>query len=95
MIAQTIAAGNGFGLTEEQRKTQQGYLLGVKNMKISGAARVGETLKIRAYKYAQYGDFGVIEGTVSRDGEVLAGAEIKVVQTFENKSPAGAPESVR
>ncbi len=88
MIAQTIAAGSGHDLTEEKRKTQQGYLLGIKNMKISGTARVGDTLKTTAFKSAQFGDFGIIEGKVTRGEEVLACGEIKVVQTFDAK-PAG------
>lgn len=88
MIAQAIAAGSGFELTEEQRKSQEGYLLGIKSMKIMGTARVGDTLKIKAFKYAQYGDFGVIEGTVLRGEQILAHGEIKVIQILEEKKPA-------
>lgn len=86
MIAQSIAAGSGFDLTEEQRRTQRGYLLGIKQMKIKGEARVGETLNVKAVKSAQFGDFGIIEGTVLRGMEVLAEGEIKVVQLLESQS---------
>ena len=86
MIAQTIAAGSGYELSEEKRGTQQGYLLGIKNIKILGTARAGETLKIRAYKSAEFGDFGIIEGTVLRGGEMLASGQIKVFQTFDRKT---------
>ncbi len=85
MIAQSIAAGSGYELTEEQRSTQQGYLLGIKNMKIMGTAHVGNTLRVKAFRTAQFGDFGIIEGTVSRGDEVLASGEIKVVQMFDAK----------
>ena len=90
MIAQTIAAGSGYELSEEKRRTHQGYLLGIKNIKILGTARAGETLRIKAYKYAQFGDFGIIEGTVFRGEEIIAYGEIKVFQTFDKK-PAGNP----
>ncbi len=91
MIAQSIAAGSGYELTKEQRRTQQGYLLGIKQMKIHGTARVGETLTVKAFKAAEFGDFGIIEGTVFRGVQVLASGEIKVVQLVEADS-AGKPE---
>ena len=89
MIAQTIAAGSGYELTKEKRKTQEGYLLGIKTMKMMGSARAGDILRIKAHKYAEYGDFGIIEGTIYRGEEILATGEIKVFQTFEKK-PAGS-----
>jgi hypothetical protein len=41
---------------------------------------VGDVLRIKAYKSAQFGDFSVIEGSVSRGSQVLAQGEIKVFQ---------------
>jgi len=83
MIAQAIAARSGFDLTEEKLKKQKGYLLGVKNMKILGSARVGDALRIRVSKSGQYGDFSIIEGQVFKGEQVLARGEIKVVQIIE------------
>lgn len=83
MIAQSIAAASGFDLTEEQRRTQQGYLLGIKNIKITGTARVGDRLNVKVFKSAQFGDFAIIEGSVLRGDETLAAGEIKVVQILE------------
>jgi 3-hydroxyacyl-[acyl-carrier-protein] dehydratase len=85
MIAQTIAAGNGHELSDEKLKTRQGYLLGIKNVKITGTARAGDTLRIKAHKYAEFGDFGIIEGAVFRGEEILASGEIKVFQSFDGK----------
>ena len=84
MIAQTIAAGSGYELTEEKRKTQEGYLLGIKNVKVFGGARLGDVLRIKAHKHAEYAGFGIIEGAVFRGDEMLASGEIKVFQTFKN-----------
>jgi predicted hotdog family 3-hydroxylacyl-ACP dehydratase len=89
MIAQAIAAGNGHDLTEEQRRTRTGYLLGAKSLKITGTARVGDILLIKARKNAEFGDFGIIEGQIFCGGELIAAGEIKVFQTFDQK-----PESV-
>ena len=88
MIAQTIAAGSGFEVSAGDRESQSGYLLGIREMKIMGCARAGDTLKIQAFKYAEYGAFGVIQGSVLRGDEVLARGEIKVIQIFDNKSAA-------
>lgn len=89
MIAQTTAAGNGFKISAEKRKTQKGYLLGAKKLKIHGTARLGDRLKIKTHKSAGFGDFGIIEGSVMRGEEILAEGEIKVVQFFEENAPAG------
>ncbi len=86
MIAQAIAARSGFEISDEKRKTQSGYLLGIRNLKVTGTARAGDTLRIEVCKSAQYGDFCVIEGSVFRGAEVLACGEIKVVQIFEGKA---------
>lgn len=83
MIAQTIASGNGHDLSEEKRKIRQGYLLGVKNLKITGIAKVGDTLRIKAKKTAQFGDFGILEGQIFNGDLLIAAGELKVFQTFE------------
>ncbi len=88
MIAQAIAARSGLDLTAEKLKTQKGYLLGVKNMKIVGTARVGDTLRVKVCKTGQYGDFSIIEGSVLNGEHVLAQGEIKVVQIIEPGSGA-------
>ena len=79
MIAQSFAASHGFHLSADEQAMHRGMLLGVKDLEIRGAARVGERLLIDVRKIARFGDFGVVEGTVSRDdGTILASAEIKV-----------------
>ena len=80
MIGQTIAAGNGYKLSEEERRNQQGFLLGIKNFKIQRSPRVGENLQIKALEFAKFGDFGIIEGSVHCGPEILASGEIKVFQ---------------
>lgn len=88
MIAQSIAARSGFDLTAEKLKTQKGYLLGIKNMKVLGSARVGDELRIRVSKTGQYGDFSIIEGHVFKADSLLAQGEIKVVQIIESGTGA-------
>jgi len=80
MIAQTMAAAWGFELPSGERKTLEGYLLGIRSLKIEGTACIGDCLRIYAHKFAEFGDFSVVEGTVKRGSEVLAEGEIKVFQ---------------
>jgi radical SAM protein with 4Fe4S-binding SPASM domain len=77
-MAQSIAGLNGFKYTGISDSAPEGYLLGAKDFEILKRAAVGDTLNIRVYKYACYGEFGIVKGTVSKDGEVLARGEIKI-----------------
>jgi radical SAM protein with 4Fe4S-binding SPASM domain len=78
LIAQAAAAMNGFRTPRPEDGGPQGYLLGARNVRIQGQARVGDTLAVHVFKAAKYGDFGIIEGRVTRGAEVLAEGEIKV-----------------
>ncbi len=81
IISQAIAAQEGFRKSNSKNPELEGFLLGVKNMEIFAAAKVGDTLRISVYKAAKYGDFGIISGEVSRGDELLARGEIKVWQS--------------
>jgi len=78
MMAQAIAAQNGFKQIDLSESAPEGFLLGAKNLQILGKARVGDTLKVSVHKYAQYGGFAIVKGTVLRGTTILAQGEIKV-----------------
>ncbi len=86
MMAQSIAALNGFKHMGMSESAPEGFLLGAKKLEILGKARVGDTLHISVYKYARYGDFGIVKGTVSRDNHILARGEITVWQNTDKNS---------
>lgn len=77
-MAQSMAALNGFKYAGVSDSEPEGYLLGAKDFQILKPAAAGDTLNICVYKYARYGDFGIVKGTVSKDGEVIARGEIKI-----------------
>jgi len=83
MMAQSIAAVVGFERLG-RGVAVGGMLVGAKDMRIEGTARVGDLLEIAVYKAARFGDLGVIEGVVERDGEVLASGMIKVWEKAES-----------
>ncbi|RPH50379.1 MAG: SPASM domain-containing protein [Desulfobacteraceae bacterium] len=78
MMAQAIAALNGFRNMDSSDSAPEGYLLGAKNLKINKTAFAGDRLSIMVFKYARYGGFGIVKGVVKRDGEILAEGEIKI-----------------
>lgn len=78
MMAQTIAAMNGFKHMNASGACTQGMLVGARKLEIFGLARVGEMLTISVYKQTRYGEFGILEGTVSRGDVALARGEIKI-----------------
>jgi radical SAM protein with 4Fe4S-binding SPASM domain len=84
MIAQSFAASHGIHLGAGEKQPGWGLLLGIKDLIIHGDARAGDLLTIQIKKATRFGAFGLIEGTVKRDGgPVLATAEIKLWQADE------------
>ena len=78
LMAQSIAALNGFKQLGRPQKPSGGYLVGAQNLEILGSARVGDVLTISVYKDLRFGGFGIVKGTVSRDDAILARGEIKI-----------------
>lgn len=78
MMAQSIAALNGFRNMDSSDTAPEGYLLGARDLKIKGKAFAGDSLKIMVFKFARYGGFGIVKGVVKKNDEVLAEGEIKI-----------------
>jgi radical SAM protein with 4Fe4S-binding SPASM domain len=81
IMSQAIAAQEGFRKLGSRNPQQEGFLLGIKNIVIIGSAKVGDVLRISMFKVAKYGDFGIIQGEVTKDGAVIARGELKVWQS--------------
>jgi radical SAM protein with 4Fe4S-binding SPASM domain len=91
LMAQSIAALNGFKQLGGSQEPSGGYLVGAQNLEILGPARVGDVLTISVYKDLRFGGFGVVKGTVSRNDTVLARGEIKIWREAEDVSRPGDP----
>lgn len=78
MMAQSIAALNGFRNMEESDCAPEGYLLGAKKLVVNSKAMVGDRLSVYVFKYAKFGGFGIVKGIIKRDEKVLASGEIKI-----------------
>ncbi|MBF0387202.1 MAG: radical SAM protein [Candidatus Omnitrophica bacterium] len=84
IIAQAAAAMGGFRQYGTSSKKPMGFLLGTKQLEVFGRARVGDVLSVSVSKYAQFGDFGMVKGSVTCGSHLLAQGEIK---TWHNKAP--------
>ena len=78
MMAQSIAAFNGFMHAGKASSSHEGLLLGARKLTISGQSKIGDKLDISVLKQARYGDFGIVKGVVSKDNEIIASGEIKI-----------------
>ena len=78
LIAQGAAAMNGFRTAHCDGTAIEGYLSGARHLDVQEEARVGDTLQVRVFKAARFGDASVIEGEVSKNSKLLAKGEIKV-----------------
>jgi radical SAM protein with 4Fe4S-binding SPASM domain len=81
IISQAIAAQEGFRMLGSRDSQPEGFLLGVKKLEVLGSAHVGDTLRVSVFKAAKYGDFGIVNGEVSKNGRVIARGEVKVFQS--------------
>ncbi|MEW6379953.1 MAG: radical SAM protein [bacterium] len=88
MMAQAVAAQKGFKYLGTSQSPPDGFLLGARNLEILGSACVGDTLTVMVTQSVQYGDFGLVQGTVVRGGQVLARGEIKVWQNTSQEAVA-------
>ncbi len=80
MVAQAAAALTGFKSLGINDQVVDGLLLGGKKFEIFGKSHIGDTLNISIFKYARFGDFGIIKGTISRGEDIIAEGEIKIWQ---------------
>ena len=93
LMAQSIAALNGFKQLGGSQEPSGGYLVGAQNLEILESARVGDVLTVSVYKDLRFGGFGIVKGTVSREDTILARGEIKIWrEAWGVSGPTGAGE---
>ncbi|MFP4176065.1 MAG: radical SAM protein [Planctomycetota bacterium] len=76
LIAQSMAALEGFHMTERERRSHEGILMSVKDFSIYERAELGDVLEVEVRKIGKLGDFGAVRGDVFREDEKLAGGEL-------------------
>jgi len=83
LIAQSIAAINGFDARKENRPPFIGYLVGIDNFSWIDRALPGETLQVRLKKTFEFQAVTIMEGRVIGPNGLVAYGELKVWEEKE------------
>lgn len=78
MFAQTYAAMQGFEDLRFGRPVKEGFLVGIRRIRVEGTARVGERLEVMVRTIGAIDGFAVAEGEVRRGDTVLAAGSLKL-----------------
>lgn len=78
IIAQAMAALEAFAQLGTGDGGFGGFLVGAEDLEVIAPARLGDRLRVRVRKDTRVGKYGIVSGTVLRDGEVLARGNIKI-----------------
>lgn len=79
LVAQAMAAVNGYDGRVDGAPSGRGFLVGIDDFNWHGIAKPGERLLIELQKNFEFGPVTVMAGQVLNEtGDILAGGEIKV-----------------
>ncbi len=86
VIAQTMAAVNGYDALCDGKKTHDGFLVGIDEFSFGGTPTAGRTIRIEIEKTFEFGAVKIIRGQVFDEDILLASGTIKV---WENEVSDG------
>jgi len=78
LIAQSYAAFKGYTDRMDGKRPGEGFLVGVRNLAVTGRAYAGDRLQTSIRTVAALGGFAVVEGAVTRGDETLASGTLKL-----------------
>ncbi len=77
-IAQTAAAGNGYLSREKNIAIPNGFIAGIKNLKIVRLPLCNSQIKTIVTQENRVMDYNLIKGEVFQNGECIASCEMKI-----------------
>lgn len=78
LLAQGYAVVKGYDDTLNDKAISEGYLVGVKRLRVTGKAFAGDKLVITIRTVGSFEGFAVAEGEISRGPETIASGSIKL-----------------
>ena len=78
LVAQSYAAVKGYNDLARGKPPGKGFLVGMRDFRITGKARAGDRLRISIKTAGVFENFAVVEGAVVRGGETLASGTLKL-----------------
>lgn len=84
-MAQTAAAGTGYHMQQQGKKTPVGYIGALKNLKVDALPQVGDVIISEIVTVHQIFNAHVAKGKVMRGDEVIATCEFKIFTKPEDE----------
>jgi predicted hotdog family 3-hydroxylacyl-ACP dehydratase len=78
LLAQGYAVVKGYDDRLQGKAVSEGYLVGVKKMRITGCAHAGERLLIRIRTVGSFEGFAVVEGEIAGASGIIASGTLKL-----------------
>ncbi len=78
LLAQGYAVIKGYDDKLQGKDVSEGYLVGVRKLRVTGRARAGERLLVRIRTVGTFEGFAVAEGKIERAAETIASGSIKL-----------------
>jgi 3-hydroxyacyl-[acyl-carrier-protein] dehydratase len=78
LLAQGYATIKGYDDLLQGKPVSEGYLVGVRKVRLVGRPRAGEKLIIRIRTVGSFEGFAVADGEIERQGEIVASGTIKL-----------------
>jgi 3-hydroxyacyl-[acyl-carrier-protein] dehydratase len=78
MMAQAYAAIYGYEDLRQGRPVKEGFLVGIRALRMEGTARAGDRLLVNLRTTAELDGFAVAEGEVLRGTEIIAAGTLKL-----------------
>ena len=78
LLAQGYAVIKGYEDLLEGKEISEGYLVGVRKLRVPGRARAGERLLIRIRTVGSFERFAIAEGEIESRGESIASGTVKL-----------------
>jgi predicted hotdog family 3-hydroxylacyl-ACP dehydratase len=78
ILAQGYATIKGYDDLINGKPVQEGFLVGIRKLKLSGEAFAGERLSISIKTVGSFEGFAVVEGEIRRADEIIASGSLKL-----------------
>lgn len=78
LLAQSYAVIKGYDDRLQGKEVSEGYLVGVRKMRVTGCAHAGERLLVRIRTVGSFEGFAVVEGEIENASEIIARGTLKL-----------------
>ena len=93
ILAQTVAAANGYNRHKDGKPAEEGFLVGIENFIFFKTASEGDLLLLKLEKTSEMQGISFVEGEVLRGPETLAKGTIKLFSSTEKRPLADVSTS--